>query len=181
MHHPRSTPQKHYFSAFGIHFCYRLSKPECLERPDWLGKLKKNSFMRSRTRNLQACSMRPLRWTQICTDELGNAYRILGDTRVNERKVVLTRWSAEVAICTTRLSIIKTLHSVHTVHLRIQHSAHNKQRFFIQAALTRWSLQRKPKVVPVRYELNFYILFGRRSVFKRVCNGVSKYDCTQLV
>jgi hypothetical protein len=26
-HRPRSTLQKHYFSASGTHFCYRLSKP----------------------------------------------------------------------------------------------------------------------------------------------------------
>jgi hypothetical protein len=29
---PRSTPQKHYFSASGIHFCYRLRKPRGLLR-----------------------------------------------------------------------------------------------------------------------------------------------------
>jgi hypothetical protein len=27
-----STPQKHYFSASGTHFCYRLSKPQALVR-----------------------------------------------------------------------------------------------------------------------------------------------------
>jgi hypothetical protein len=26
-HRPRFTPQKHYFSASGIHFCWRLSEP----------------------------------------------------------------------------------------------------------------------------------------------------------
>jgi hypothetical protein len=40
-HRPRSTPQKHYFSTSSIHFCYRLSEPPCLERPQGLGKLKK--------------------------------------------------------------------------------------------------------------------------------------------
>jgi hypothetical protein len=33
------TPQKH-FSASGIHFCQRLSKPQGLVRPEGLGKLK---------------------------------------------------------------------------------------------------------------------------------------------
>jgi hypothetical protein len=36
---PRSTPQIH-FSASGIHFCYRLSKPQGLARPQGLGKQK---------------------------------------------------------------------------------------------------------------------------------------------
>jgi hypothetical protein len=35
------TPQKHYFSASGTHFCYRLSEPQGLVRPVGLGKLKK--------------------------------------------------------------------------------------------------------------------------------------------
>jgi hypothetical protein len=30
----RSTPQKHYFFGFGTHFCYRLSKPHGLVRPE---------------------------------------------------------------------------------------------------------------------------------------------------
>jgi hypothetical protein len=30
-HRQRSTPQKHYFSASGTHFCYRLSKPSVAE------------------------------------------------------------------------------------------------------------------------------------------------------
>jgi hypothetical protein len=33
-------PQKHYFSASGTHFCYRLSKPQGLVWPEGLGKLK---------------------------------------------------------------------------------------------------------------------------------------------
>jgi hypothetical protein len=36
----RSTPEKHYFSAFGTHFCQRLSKPQGLVRLAGLGKLK---------------------------------------------------------------------------------------------------------------------------------------------
>jgi hypothetical protein len=38
---PRSTPQKHYFSGSDTHFCYRLSKPQGLVRPQGLGKLKR--------------------------------------------------------------------------------------------------------------------------------------------
>jgi hypothetical protein len=37
---PHSIPQKHYFSASGTHFCYRLSEPQGLVRPEGLGKLK---------------------------------------------------------------------------------------------------------------------------------------------
>jgi hypothetical protein len=51
-HQPRFTPQKHYyFNASGTHFCYRLSKPQGLVRPEGLGKfknhpvLKKNSMI----------------------------------------------------------------------------------------------------------------------------------------
>jgi hypothetical protein len=40
-HRPRSTLQKHYFSASGTHFCYRRSKPQGLVRPEGLGKLEK--------------------------------------------------------------------------------------------------------------------------------------------
>jgi hypothetical protein len=40
-HRPRSTPQKHYFSASGTHFYYKLSKPQGLVRPKGFGKLKK--------------------------------------------------------------------------------------------------------------------------------------------
>jgi hypothetical protein len=40
-HPPHSTPQKHYFSASGTHFCYRMNKPQGLVRPEGLGKLKK--------------------------------------------------------------------------------------------------------------------------------------------
>jgi hypothetical protein len=39
-HRLRSTPQKHYFSASGTHFCKRLSKPQGLVRLRGLGKLK---------------------------------------------------------------------------------------------------------------------------------------------
>jgi hypothetical protein len=41
-HWPYFTPQKHYyFYVSGTHFCYRLSKPEGLVRPEGLGKFKK--------------------------------------------------------------------------------------------------------------------------------------------
>jgi hypothetical protein len=58
-HRPRSTPQKHYFSASGTHFCYRLSKPQGLARPEGLGKLKKKKIhlIGFRTRDLPACSI----------------------------------------------------------------------------------------------------------------------------
>jgi hypothetical protein len=46
-HRPRSTPQKHYFSAFGTHFCQRMSKPQVLMRPEGVGSLKKNSMTSS--------------------------------------------------------------------------------------------------------------------------------------
>jgi hypothetical protein len=37
---PRSTPQKHFFPASGIHFCLRLNKLQGLVRPEGLGELK---------------------------------------------------------------------------------------------------------------------------------------------
>jgi hypothetical protein len=46
MHRPLSTPQKHYFSASGIHFCQRLSKLQGLVWQEGLGTLK-NSFTSS--------------------------------------------------------------------------------------------------------------------------------------
>jgi hypothetical protein len=59
-HRQRSTPQKHYFSASGTHFCQRLSKPLGLVRPEGLGKLKTIfHLIGSRTRDLPACSMEP--------------------------------------------------------------------------------------------------------------------------
>jgi hypothetical protein len=40
---PQFTPQKHYyFNASGAHFCWRLSKPQSLVRPEGLSKLKKS-------------------------------------------------------------------------------------------------------------------------------------------
>jgi hypothetical protein len=57
-HRPRSTPQKHYFSASATHFCWRLSKPLGLVLPKGLGKL--NKFIHligSRTCHLPACSI----------------------------------------------------------------------------------------------------------------------------
>jgi hypothetical protein len=57
-HRPRSTPQKHYFSASGAHFCYGLSEPQGLVWPEGLGRLKKFiHLMGSRTRDLPACSI----------------------------------------------------------------------------------------------------------------------------
>jgi hypothetical protein len=40
-HWMRSTPQKHYFSASGTHFCYRWTEPQGQVRPEGLSKLKK--------------------------------------------------------------------------------------------------------------------------------------------
>jgi hypothetical protein len=52
--------QKHYFSAFGTHFCYRLIKPQGLVWPEGLGKLKKLiHFIGCRTSDLPACSIVP--------------------------------------------------------------------------------------------------------------------------
>jgi hypothetical protein len=40
---PRFTTDKHYFSASDTQFCYRLSKPQGLLRPEGLGKLIKTN------------------------------------------------------------------------------------------------------------------------------------------
>jgi hypothetical protein len=41
-HRQRCTPQKrYYFYVSGTHFCYKLSKPQGLVRPEGLGKFKK--------------------------------------------------------------------------------------------------------------------------------------------
>jgi hypothetical protein len=41
MHWSHFTPQKHYyFSVSGTHFCYRLSEPQRLVRPEGLGNFK---------------------------------------------------------------------------------------------------------------------------------------------
>jgi hypothetical protein len=45
---PRSTPQKHFYAS-GTHFCYRLSKPQGLVRPEGLRKLKKPEMFDFRT------------------------------------------------------------------------------------------------------------------------------------
>jgi hypothetical protein len=37
---------------------------------------------------------------------------------------------------------------------------HNRQQLFIQTELTRWTLQRRRNVFPVRHELNAYTLLG---------------------
>jgi hypothetical protein len=44
-HPPHFTPQKHYFYyyyyVYDTYFCYKLSKPQGLVRPERLGKFKK--------------------------------------------------------------------------------------------------------------------------------------------
>jgi hypothetical protein len=40
MHRLHFTPQKHYFSVSGNHFCQRLSKPQSLMWQEGLGKFK---------------------------------------------------------------------------------------------------------------------------------------------
>jgi hypothetical protein len=58
MHRPCSTSQKHYFSGSGTRFCWRLSEPHGLVRPDGLGKLKTIiRLIGSRTRYIPACSV----------------------------------------------------------------------------------------------------------------------------
>jgi hypothetical protein len=60
-HRPRSTRQK-YFSAYGTHFCYRLSKPQGLVRQEGLGKLRKYiNLIGSRIIDLPACSINQIR------------------------------------------------------------------------------------------------------------------------
>jgi hypothetical protein len=44
-HRPHSVPQKQYFSASGTHFCYRLSEPQGLVKPEELGKLMKSIYI----------------------------------------------------------------------------------------------------------------------------------------
>jgi hypothetical protein len=63
-HWPRSTPQKRCFTASGIHFCWRLSKPQGLVRLEGLGKFnKRNDLIETRTLDFPACSLAP----QPCT------------------------------------------------------------------------------------------------------------------
>jgi hypothetical protein len=57
---PRFTPQQHYyFSVSGTHFCWRLSKPQGLVRPEELGKFEKNYLIGYRTRDLSVCGIVP--------------------------------------------------------------------------------------------------------------------------
>jgi hypothetical protein len=59
-HRPRSTSQKHYFSASCTHFCHRLSEPHGLVRPEGLGKLKKFiDLIGSRIDELSVCNRVP--------------------------------------------------------------------------------------------------------------------------
>jgi hypothetical protein len=54
---PRSTPQKHYLYASGIHFRYRLSETQGLVRPEGLAKLKKYiNLIESQTSDLPVCN-----------------------------------------------------------------------------------------------------------------------------
>jgi hypothetical protein len=58
-HPPHLTPQKHYyFYVSGTHFCWGLSKPQGLVRPEGLGKFK-SRLVGYRIRDLPACSIVP--------------------------------------------------------------------------------------------------------------------------
>jgi hypothetical protein len=64
-----STLQKHYFSASGTHLYYTLSEPHGLVWPEGLGKLKKFIYLiRSRTRDLPACSIAPSSYWDCITN-----------------------------------------------------------------------------------------------------------------
>jgi hypothetical protein len=54
-------PQNIFFiPVTGTHFCWRLTKPQGLERPEGLGKLIQfNYLITTRTRGLLACSIVP--------------------------------------------------------------------------------------------------------------------------
>jgi hypothetical protein len=58
-HRPRSTPQKHYFSASGTHFCQGLSEPQGLVRPEGVGKLKTFIDLIGSRTVLPVCSIVP--------------------------------------------------------------------------------------------------------------------------
>jgi hypothetical protein len=59
-HQPHFTPQKHYFSVSGTHFCQRLSEPQGLVWPEGLGKFKKFiHFIRFQTCNLSDFNIMP--------------------------------------------------------------------------------------------------------------------------
>jgi hypothetical protein len=56
-HRPSFTPRTYYFSAYGTHFCWRLSEPQILARLEGLDKLEKLiHLIGSRARDLPACS-----------------------------------------------------------------------------------------------------------------------------
>jgi hypothetical protein len=59
MDRPRSTPQKHCFTASGTHFFWRMSEHQNLVRLEGLGKLKEKIFhlIGSGTRDLPARSI----------------------------------------------------------------------------------------------------------------------------
>jgi hypothetical protein len=55
LHRPRSTPQKHYFSASGTHLGKRLRKPQGLVPSEGLGKLKKLIHLITSQTGLKQC------------------------------------------------------------------------------------------------------------------------------
>jgi hypothetical protein len=74
-----STPQKHYFSASGTHFCYRLSKPQGLVRLEGLGKVKKsNDLIGTQTGYVPAYSTVPqsLRYHVVHRPLFGILYQL---------------------------------------------------------------------------------------------------------
>jgi hypothetical protein len=59
-HQPKFTPQTHYyFYVSGTHFCWRLSEPQGLVRPEGLGKFKKNHLIGPQSCDLPVCSVVP--------------------------------------------------------------------------------------------------------------------------
>jgi hypothetical protein len=59
-HRPRSTPQKHYFSASGTHFCFRMSNPTGPSGAERIRYIEKFiHLIVSRTRDLLACGIAP--------------------------------------------------------------------------------------------------------------------------
>jgi hypothetical protein len=68
--------KKHYFTASGTHFCWRLSKPQDLVRPEGLSKLIGIiHFIASLTRELPDCST-VLLATQPLQDMGGDKFQI---------------------------------------------------------------------------------------------------------
>jgi hypothetical protein len=64
-----------FISTSGTHFCWRLSKPQSLMRPEGLGKLIKNfHLIESRARDFPAYSImpQPLRYSVQCVYVFNN-------------------------------------------------------------------------------------------------------------